>query len=238
MTFTTKKFVTHARHARGRTQTSWLDSYHTFSFGSFYDPNRTGFRCLRVINDDRIAPGAGFATHGHKDMEILTYVLEGALEHKDSLGNGSVIRPGEAQIISAGTGILHSEYNHSQTEFVHLLQIWILPNQKGLQPRYDQKTFPIEQRRNQFCLIASKDGRDGSVKVFQDVELYTSVLEPGNFVNYHLWSDRYGWLQIAQGVANLNGQELTAGDGVQITGEEQLKISTSVGTEILLFDLG
>lgn len=238
MTFTTKKFVIHDRHARGRTQTSWLDSYHTFSFGSFYDPARTGFRCLRVINDDRIAPGAGFATHGHKDMEILTYVLEGALEHKDSLGNGSVIRPGEAQIMSAGTGILHSEYNHSQTEFVHLLQIWILPNQKGLQPRYAQKAFSAEQRRNQLCLIASKDGRDDSVKIFQDVDLYTSVLEPGNFVNYHLWGDRYGWLQIAQGVANLNGQELTAGDGVQITGEEQLKISTSVGTEILLFDLG
>ncbi len=238
MTFTTKKFVIHDRHARGRTQTSWLDSYHTFSFGSFYDPACTGFRCLRVINDDRIAPGAGFATHGHKDMEILTYVLEGALEHKDSLGNGSVIRPGEAQIMSAGTGILHSEYNHSQTEFVHLLQIWILPNQKGLQPRYAQKAFSAEQRRNQLCLIASKDGRDDSVKIFQDVDLYTSVLEPGNFVNYHLWGDRYGWLQIAQGVANLNGQELTAGDGVQITGEEQLKISTSVGTEILLFDLG
>ncbi|MCX7594541.1 MAG: pirin family protein [Fischerella sp.] len=233
-----KTHLIHDRNARGRTQTGWLDSYHTFSFGSFYDPNRMGFRSLRVINDDRVVPGAGFATHGHKDMEIFTYVLEGALEHKDSLGNGSVICPGEAQIMSAGTGILHSEFNPSETEPVHFLQIWILPDQQGLQPRYDQKAFPIEERRSQLRLIAAKDGRDGAVKVFQDVDLYTSVLEPGNVVNYRLQPNRYGWLQIAQGVANLNGEELRAGDGVQMYGEEKLEISTDIGAEILLFDLG
>ncbi|MFQ4142384.1 pirin family protein [Chlorogloeopsis sp. ULAP02] len=238
MTFNTATYVIHDRNARGHTQIGWLDSYHTFSFGGFYDPSRMGFRSLRVINDDRVAPGAGFATHGHKDMEIFTYVLEGALEHKDSLGNGSVIRPGEAQIMSAGTGILHSEFNHSQTEPVHFLQIWILPNEQRLQPRYEQKAFPLEERRGNLRLIAAKDGRDGAVKVFQDVDLYTSVLETGDVVNYHLLSDRYGWLQIAQGEVKLNGEELKAGDGVQISGEEQLEISTDVGAEILLFDLG
>ncbi|MER3589222.1 MAG: quercetin 2,3-dioxygenase, partial [Mastigocladus sp. ERB_26_1] len=233
-----KTHLIHDRNAHGRTQTGWLDSYHTFSFGNFYDPNRMGFRSLRVINDDRVAPGAGFPTHGHKDMEILTYVLEGAIEHKDSLGNGSVIRPGEAQIMSAGTGILHSEFNPSDTEPGHFLQIWILPNQKGLQPRYDQKAFPLEERKGKLRLIAAKDGRDGAVKIFQDVDLYTSVLEAGDVVNYHLLPNRYGWLQIANGIAKLNGEELRAGDGVQINGEEQLEISTDIGAEILLFDLG
>ncbi len=238
MASNTKTHLIHDRNARGRTQTGWLDSYHTFSFGNFYDPNRIAFRSLRVINDDRIVPGAGFPTHGHKDMEILTYVIEGAIEHKDSLGNGSVIRPGEAQIMSAGTGILHSEFNPSETEPTHLLQIWIIPNQQKLQPRYDQKAFPIEERKGKLRLIAAKDGRDGAVKIFQDVDLYTSVLEAGDVVNYHLLPNRYGWLQIAKGVAKLNGEELRAGDGVQMNGEEQLEISTDVGAEILLFDLG
>ncbi len=238
MVSNTKTHLIHDRNARGRTQTGWLDSYHTFSFGSFYDPNRLGFRSLRVINDDRVVPGAGFPTHGHKDMEILTYVLEGAIEHKDSLGNGSVIRPGEAQIMSAGTGILHSEYNPSETEPVHFLQIWILPNQKGLQPRYEQKSFPIEERSSKLRLIAAKDGRNGAVKIFQDVDLYTSILQPSDVINYHIQPDRHAWLQIAQGVVTLNGEELRAGDGVQMSGEEQLEISTDVGAEILLFDLG
>jgi hypothetical protein len=227
----------HDRNSRGHTKIGWLDSYHTFSFSNFYDPNRMGFRSLRVINDDRVVPGAGFGTHGHRDMEILTYVLEGALEHKDSLGTGSVILPGEAQVMSAGTGITHSEYNHSQTEEVHFLQIWILPDQQGLEPRYEQKAFPIEEKRGKLRLIAAKDGRNGAVTIHQDVDLYTSHLEAGDVVNYHLQPNRYGWLQIAQGLVTLNGQELRAGDGVQMNGEEQLKISTNVGGEILLFDL-
>ena len=238
MSQNTVTHLIHDRNARGQSKIGWLDSYHTFSFGNFYDPNRMGFRTLRVINDDRVVAGAGFGTHGHRDMEILTYVLEGALEHKDSLGTGSVILPGEAQVMSAGTGITHSEYNHSQTEPVHFLQIWILPDQQGLKPRYEQKAFPIEEKRGKLRLIAAKDGRDGAVTIHQDVNLYTSVLEPGDVVNYHVQPHRYAWLQIAQGIATLNGEELRAGDGVQISVEEQLEISTQVGAEILLFDLG
>jgi redox-sensitive bicupin YhaK (pirin superfamily) len=238
MSQNTVTHLIHDRNARGQTKIDWLDSYHTFSFGSFSDPNRMGFRTLRVINDDRVVPGAGFGTHGHRDMEILTYVLEGALEHKDSLGTGSVILPGEAQVMSAGTGITHSEYNHSQTEPVHFLQIWILPDEQGLKPRYEQKAFPIEEKRGKLRLIAAKDGRDGAVTIHQDVDLYTSVLEPGNVINYQVQPHRYAWLQIAQGIATLNGEELRAGDGVQISVEEQLEISTQVGAEILLFDLG
>ena len=239
MSQNTVTHLIHDRNARGKTKIGWLDSYHTFSFGNFYDPNRMGFRSLRVINDDRIVPGTGgFGTHGHRDMEILTYVLEGALEHKDNLGTGSVILPGEAQVMSAGTGIAHSEYNHSQTEPVHFLQIWILPDKQGLKPRYEQKAFPIEEKRGKLRLIAAKDGRDGAVTIHQDVNLYTSVLEPGDVINYHVQPHRYAWLQIAQGIATLNGEELRAGDGVQISVEEQLEISTQVGAEILLFDLG
>ncbi|HEY9802590.1 MAG TPA: pirin family protein [Leptolyngbyaceae cyanobacterium] len=238
MSQNTINYLIHDRNARGRSQTGWLDSYHTFSFSSFYDPNRMGFRSLRVINDDRIAPGAGFPTHGHRDMEILTYVLSGAVEHKDSLGTGSVIRPGDVQIMSAGTGIQHSEFNHSSTEPLHLLQIWILPDEKGLAPRYEQKAFTPAEKRGQLRLVAAKDGRDGAVTIHQDVDIYASVLEPGDVVNYRVKGDRYAWLQIAQGVATLNGEQLRAGDGVQINGEEQLQISTEIGTELLLFDLG
>jgi quercetin 2,3-dioxygenase len=228
----------HDRNARGHTNIGWLDSSHTFSFGNFYDPNRMGFQSLRVINDDRIIGGAGFGTHGHKDMEILTYVLDGALEHKDSIGNGSVILPGEVQIMSAGTGIQHSEYNHSKTDSAHFLQIWILPNKQGLQPRYEQKAFSIAERNGKLKLIAAKDGRDGAVKVYQDVDVYTSILDAGDAVNFHVQPERYAWLQIAKGIATLNGEELRAGDGVQISGEEELEISTNVSAEILLFDLG
>ncbi len=237
MASNTKTHLIHDRNARGRTKIGWLDSYHTFSFGGFHDPDRMGFRALRVINDDRVVPGAGFGTHGHRDMEIFTYVLEGAIEHKDSLGTGSVIRPGEAQIMSAGTGIMHSEYNHSDTEPVHFLQIWILPDKQGLQPRYDQKAFSLEERHGKLRLIGAKDGRDGAITIHQDVDLYTSVLQPGDVINYHVKPNRYAWLQIAQGIVNLNGEELRAGDGVQISGEEQLEITTNIGGEILLFDL-
>ncbi|MDZ8053270.1 MAG: pirin family protein [Aulosira sp. ZfuVER01] len=237
MSQNTKNFVIHNSNLRGHTKISWLNSYHTFSFGSFYDPNFMGFRSLRVINDDTVVPGAGFGTHGHRDMEILTYVLSGALEHKDSLGTGSVIRPGDAQIMSAGTGITHSEYNHSRTEPVHFLQIWMLPNQLGLTPRYDQKNFPVEEKRGKLRLIAAKDGRDGAVVVHQDLDLYASILEKGDVVNYHIKSDRHAWLHVAQGVATLNGEELKTGDGVQVSGEEKLEISTKASAEILLFDL-
>lgn len=237
MSLTTKTHIIHDRNARGHAQIGWLDSYHTFSFSSFYDPNRMGFRSLRVINEDRIAPGAGFPTHGHRDMEILTYVLSGAVEHKDSLGTGSVIRPGDAQIMSAGTGIQHSEFNPSPTEPLHLLQIWILPDEQGLTPRYEQKAFPPEEKQGKLRLIAAKDGRDGAVVIHQDIDLYASILEPSDVVNYHVQPHRYAWLQITQGIVTLNGEELRAGDGVQITGEEQLEISTNIGGEILLFDL-
>ncbi|MDB9373922.1 pirin family protein [Nodularia sphaerocarpa] len=238
MSQNTIKYLIHDRNARGHAEFGWLDSYHTFSFGNFYDRDRMGFRTLRVINDDRIAPGAGFPRHSHRDMEILTYVLSGAVEHKDSLGTGSIIRPGDAQIMSAGTGIAHSEFNPSQTEPLHLLQIWILPNKQGLTPRYEQKSFPIEEKRGQLRLIAGKDGRDGAVTIHQDIDLYASILDSGDVVNYHVKPDRYAWLQIAQGVATLNGEELRAGDGVQISGEEKLQISTEISTELLLFDLG
>lgn len=227
----------HDRSARGHTKIDWLDSYHTFSFGNFYDPKRLGFRSLRVINDDRVLPGAGFSAHSHRDMEILTYVLEGALEHKDSLGTGAVIYPGEAQVMSAGTGITHSEFNHSKTEPVHFLQIWIIPDTQGLPPRYEQRAFPLEEKKGKLRLIAAKDGREGAVTIHQDVDLYTSVLEAGDVVTHDLKPNRYGWLQIAQGIAILNGQELRAGDGVQISSSEQLQISTHIGAEILLFDL-
>jgi quercetin 2,3-dioxygenase len=237
MSTTTKNIVFHDSNSRGHTKINWLNSYHTFSFGSFYDPNYMGFRALRVINDDTVIPGAGFGTHGHRDMEILTYVLSGALEHKDSIGTGSVIRPGDAQIMSAGTGITHSEYNHSQTQPVHFLQIWMLPNQLGLKPRYEQKTFSPEDKRGKLRLIAAKDGRDGAVTVHQDLDLYASILENGDVVNYHVKGDRYAWLHVAQGTATLNGKELKAGDGVQVSGEESLEISTNATAEILLFDL-
>lgn len=238
MSQNTKTHLIHDRNSRGHAQIGWLDSYHTFSFGSFYDPNRMGFRTLRVINDDRIAPGAGFPTHSHRDMEILTYVLSGAVEHQDSLGTGSVIRPGDVQIMSAGTGISHSEFNPSPTEPLHLLQIWILPDEQDLTPRYEQKTFPLEEKLGKLRLIAAKDGRDGAVTIHQDVNLYTSILTSGDVVNYHVKRDRFAWLQIAEGIASLNGEELRAGDGVQISGEEQLEISSHIGAEILLFDLG
>jgi hypothetical protein len=190
-----------------------------------------------VINDDRVTPGAGFATHSHRDMEILTYVLEGALEHKDSLGTGAVIYPGEAQRMSAGTGIRHSEFNHSKTEPVHFLQIWIVPDQQGLQPSYEQRDFPLEEKRGKLRLIAAKDGREGAVTIHQDVDLYVSVLEPGDRVSHRLNPHRYAWLQVARGEANLNGYALKEGDGAAVSEEEQLSVSTDIGAEILLFDL-
>ncbi|AFZ03102.1 Pirin domain protein [Calothrix sp. PCC 6303] len=237
----TSSLISHLVHhsdARGITQLDWLDSRHTFSFGNFYDSERMGFRSLRVINDDHIAPGRGFATHPHKDMEILTYVLDGALEHKDSLGNGSVILPGEAQVMSAGTGIRHSEYNASTTDPVHLLQIWILPSRNNLEPRYEQKAFSVAERSGKLRLIAAQDGRDGAVTIYQDLNLYTAILSPGEQVSYNLLPNRHGWLQVAKGVVTFNQETLHGGDAVQLSGENELEISSDVGGEILLFDLG
>lgn len=222
---------------RGHANHGWLDSYHTFSFANYYDPQHMGFRALRVINEDWVQPGKGFGTHGHKDMEILTYVLEGALEHKDSIGNGAIITPGEVQRMSAGTGIMHSEFNSSPTQLVHLLQIWILPNQQSLQPSYEQRTFPLEDRQGKLQLIAAKDGDGGAVTIHQDVNLYSAVLQKGDRVSHQLQPNRYGWLQVAGGEASLNGYALKAGDGVAITEAELLNISTDTDAEILLFDL-
>lgn len=225
------------REERGHVKLSWLDTYHSFSFGEYYDPRYMGFRALRVINDDRISPSAGFPTHGHRDMEIVTYVLEGILEHKDSLGTGSVIRPGEIQRMTAGTGIWHSEYKHSADEEVHLLQIWILPEQENLEPSYEQKATGLTEHPNEFCLVASRDGRQGSVIVHQDVNLYAGLIEPGRTIHQHLDEKRYGWLQIARGDVTLDGLFLREGDGVAIARESELNLFSEEGAEVLLFDL-
>ena len=235
--FTTAVHTIHDRNLRGQTKIDWLDSRHTFSFGNFRDPNRMGFRSLRVINDDRIAPGGGFGTHGHQDMEILTYVLAGELAHKDSLGTGSVIRPGDVQIMSAGTGIRHSEFNHSDTEPIHLLQIWMLPNRQNITPRYDQRNFPLAEKQGKLRLVASKDGRSGSVVIHQDIDLYVSVLSSGDRITFEMGSDRFAWIQVARGIVTLNGESMREGDGVQINSPELLELTTDASAEILLFDL-
>jgi redox-sensitive bicupin YhaK (pirin superfamily) len=225
-------------HARGQANFGWLDSKHTFSFGSYYDPNHMGFRQLRVINEDRVQPSKGFGTHSHKDMEIISYVLQGALKHKDSMGNGSVIHPGDVQRMSAGTGIAHSEFNASNTEPAHFLQIWIIPNQTGLKPSYEQKHFSLDEKQGRLKLVASPDGRENSVKIHQDVNLYVAVLHDGDSVNHDINPNRSVWLQIAKGSAEIQGHNLLAGDGAAITQENNLNLTaTSDETEILLFDL-
>jgi len=222
---------------RGRAQFGWLDSRHTFSFGHYHDPHFMGFGPLRVINDDRVTPGAGFDTHGHRDMEIVTYVLEGALEHKDSLGNGSVIRPGEVQRMSAGTGILHSEFNHSKSEPVHFLQIWILPERRGIAPGYEQKTIGDDQCRDRLAVLASRDGREGSVTIHQDVELLGGLLSPGVTLKHGLDEGRLAWVHVAEGVATVNGERLETGDGLAVEGEPVLSITALEETNLLLFDM-
>jgi len=229
--------VVRDRGRRGRTQLGWLDSRHTFSFGDYRDPNHMGFRSLRVINDDRVIPGAGFGTHGHRDMEIISYVLSGALAHKDSLGTGSTIRPGEVQRMSAGTGITHSEFNASSTEPVHFLQIWILPESLGLAPGYEQKRFAPEDWRNRFRLVADRHGTDGAVTVHQDVRIHAAMLEAGTRLSQPLPAGRHGWLQVARGVVALEGDELREGDGAAITNEASIGLETATGAELLLFDL-
>lgn len=222
---------------RGHFHHGWLDTYHTFSFDQYYDPNFMGFRSLRVINEDRVQPGMGFPTHPHRDMEILTYPLEGALQHRDSMGTGSIIRPGELQRMSAGTGITHSEFNASRTEPVHLLQIWLLPERKGLKPSYEQKAFPEAERRGRLRLVASQDGRDGSLTVHQDVSLYAGLLEPGQKVSHRLEPSRSAWVQVARGKVHLNGSALEAGDGAAISKQQEIELGSEDAAEILLFDL-
>jgi quercetin 2,3-dioxygenase len=233
----TNTHTIHDRNLRGHSQISWLDSWHTFSFSGFQDPNRMGFRSIRVINDDKVTPGAGFGTHGHRDMEILTYVLDGELAHKDSLGTGAAIQPGDIQIMSAGTGIQHSEFNNLATEPVHFLQIWILPDRQNITPRYDQRNFPLAEKQGKLRLVGSKDGRAGSVVIHQDINLYVSVLSAGDEIKFEVVPDRFAWLQVARGQVTLNGQSLREGDGVQINSPELLELTTDSTAEILLFDL-
>lgn len=222
---------------RGHYNHGWLDTHHTFSFASYYDPKHMGFRDLRVINEDRVAPGRGFGTHSHRDMEIITYVLEGSLEHEDSLGNGSVIFPGDVQRMSAGTGVAHSEYNGSKDEPVHFLQIWILPERAGIVPGYEQRTFLPEEKRGRLRLIAARDGREDAVRINQDVDLYASLLEPGEAVEHQLREGRHAWMQVVRGEVSLNGADLRAGDGAAIGDERSLRIEASQSAEVLLFDL-
>jgi redox-sensitive bicupin YhaK (pirin superfamily) len=221
---------------RGHTDLGWLDSHHTFSFGEWHDPAHMGFRALRVINDDRVAPAGGFPTHGHADMEILSYVLEGALAHKDSIGTGSVIRPGDVQRMSAGTGVRHSEFNESRTAPVHFLQIWIVPDRRGHAPGYEQKTFPEAERRGRLRLVASSDGRDGSVTIHQDVALHAGVLEEGERAELALAAGRHAWIHVARGAVTVNGQRLGEGDGAAVSDERALTLAGH-GGEVLVFDL-
>jgi len=223
---------------RGQADFGWLHTRYTFSFADYYDPEHVQFRSLRVINEDHVDPGHGFGTHPHRDMEIITYVLEGALAHKDSMGTGSTIRPGEVQRMSAGTGVMHSEFNHSPSEEVHLLQIWLLPERKGVKPSYEQKEFPRESKLNRLRLVASPAGDDGSVTIHQDARLYASVLEEGKSVLHELGKGRSAWLQVARGEVSLNGTTLKAGDGAAVEHEAALEISGRVpSSEFLLFDL-
>lgn len=222
---------------RGHANHGWLNTYFTFSFADYYDPKHVQFRTLRVLNDDRIAAGAGFPEHPHRDMEIITYVLEGGLAHRDSMGNGSVIRPGDVQYMSAGTGVTHSEFNASKSEPAHLLQIWMLPEKKGLKPVYGQKNFSESEKRGKLRLVASPDGRDGSVTVRQDNELYATVLGKGESVRYELKPNRYAYVQVARGSVKLNGKELQEGDGAAISTEKAVELTGMQDAEVLLFDL-
>jgi redox-sensitive bicupin YhaK (pirin superfamily) len=222
---------------RGHFDLGWLNTYHTFSFDQYYDPRFMGFRSLRVINEDFVHPGRGFPTHPHRDMEIITYVLEGGLAHKDSMGNGSIIRPGDVQRMSAGTGVRHSEANPSTEESVHLLQIWIVPDEAGVEPGYEQKRFEDEEKRGRLRLVASPKGDEGSVSIHQDARLYAALLDSGQEVVHELAPTRYGWIQVARGSIEVNGQALKQGDGAAVSDERELKIVGTEPAEVLLFDL-
>lgn len=222
---------------RGHADHGWLTSHHTFSFANYYDPQHMGFGPLRVINDDTVAPEGGFPAHRHRDMEIISYVLEGALEHKDSMGNGSVMKPGDVQRMSAGTGVTHSEYNASREESVHFLQIWIEPERVGLASGYEQKFFSEDEKRNRLRLVASPNGEDGSVHIQQDARMYATLLDNGENVSHTFAKGRAGWLHVARGSAELNGQALKAGDGAAISDETEITLRSNDGAEVLLFDL-
>jgi len=230
-------FEIRSSDTRGRTRLDWLDSRHTFSFGDYRDPQHMGISNLRVINDDAIAPGGGFATHGHRDMEIVTYVLEGALEHKDSMGNGSVIRPGDVQRMSAGTGIRHSEHNHSQTESVHLLQIWMTPNRKGVAPAYDQRHFPAQGRQGRLRLLISPDGREGSIATHQDALVYGALLDADATATFEAATGHTVYVQLARGKLAVNAQGLEAGDGAILRDEGKIRLTGIEQADVLLFDL-
>jgi len=222
---------------RGRARLGWLDSRHTFSFSDYYDPKHMGFRALRVINEDRVAPGKGFGTHGHQDMEIVSYVVEGELGHRDSMGTGSVIRPGDVQRMSAGTGVRHSEMNPSEKEPVHFLQIWILPEKAGLAPGYEQKSFPREERANRLRLVASRDGREGAISVHQDVEIRAGLLDAGATVRQPLAPGRHAWVQVVRGAVDVGGKRLVAGDGAAVSDERELALVAQEASELIVFDL-
>ncbi len=224
-----------AAEERGHFNFGWLDTYHSFSFGDYYDPKHMGFRALRVINEDFVQPGKGFGMHPHRDMEIVTYILEGALQHRDSLGNGSIIRPGDSQRMTAGRGIMHSEFNPSQTESTHLLQIWIAPEQRGLDPGYEQKS-PRDQQ-GKLRLLAARDGGDGAVSMHQDVRLYVGVVTSGEELQFDIAPGRHAWVQVARGALELNGKRLKQGDGAAVSEEQRLRIAATRDAEILLFDL-
>lgn len=223
--------------ARGRANFGWLDSRHSFSFGQYFDADHMGFGPLRVINEDKVAPGAGFGTHGHADMEILSVVLDGALEHKDSTGNAEVIRPGDVQRMTAGTGVQHSEYNASKEDPVHFLQIWIIPEKEGLAPGYEQKTIPAEDRQGKLKLLGSRDGRDGSITIHRDVDLYGSVLSDGDSLTQVIGPKRGVWLQMIKGAVRANGDVIVAGDGLALIREPDIKIDAIEDAEFLLFDM-
>ena len=222
---------------RGHADHGWLDTFHTFSFADYFDADHQKFRALRVINEDRVAPGQGFGMHGHRDMEIITYVLHGALQHKDSLGNGSILRPGEFQRISAGTGVRHSEFNPSPTEPVHLYQIWLLPNQRDVKPSYEQKNFPENERLGRFRLVASPDGADGSLTIQQDTRVFLSTLSPSQTVTHNLSAGRHAWLQVLRGRVSLNDTPLETSDGAAISDEQRLTVHADQPAEVMLFDL-
>jgi redox-sensitive bicupin YhaK (pirin superfamily) len=224
-------------HERGHARHGWLESFHTFSFADYHDPAHMGFRDLRVINEDRVQPGQGFGTHSHRDMEIVSYVLGGQLAHRDSLGTGSVIRPGDVQRMSAGTGVTHSELNPSATEPVHFLQIWILPERDGLAPSYEQRHFPAAERAGRLRLVASRDAREGSLRLHQDVDLYAGLLRPDDAVTHALRPGRHAWLQVARGRCTLNGVALEVGDGAAVSDETSLRLEVADDAEVLLFDL-
>ncbi len=222
---------------RGHADHGWLNSHHTFSFADYHDPAHMGFRQLRVINEDRVQPGRGFGTHPHRDMEIVSYVLEGGLQHKDSMGTGSIIRPGDVQRMSAGTGVTHSEYNASSTELVHFLQIWLLPSRRGMAPGYEQKAFPREEKDGRLRLVASPDGAEGSVTIHTDVRLFAGLFDQGQTADHALLPGRHAWVHVARGRVRVNGQELAAGDAAALSNEEKVHVEGIEGGEVLVFDL-